>query len=251
MASKYSYEPIQGQDQVRLLVLKPGVDDVDFTFQVESLATNPMYEAISLDLDDLTDTRTVYCHEKALDIPHTLFIALEFLRYQDKERVLWADSVCTNQDDPLERNHQGKLRGAIFAKASQILIWLGGDASDLDGVQELVPHALSKLPKLDLERPNIDLVTLTKTWEDFIEREEVSGRARVEFPPAGQTEADFAGASFHSPFKRKANPTSWTTSGNLWPIWSTDRGFTADGGSRRYGSQTKRYLKSSCVAMSR
>lgn len=179
MASKYTYEPLQGQDLVRLLVLQPGEGDVHVTFQAETLATSPRYEAISLDLGDLADTRTIYCHGSPLKIPNTLFAALKRLRPRDEERLLWADAVCINQDDALEKNQQMKLKSTIFVKASRILIWLGEDASDVDGLQELVPQALSELPKFNFDGPDLDARVIQKTREDFIERVKVSDPAKM------------------------------------------------------------------------
>jgi hypothetical protein len=41
--------------------------------------------------------------------------------------IIWADAICMNQDDPLERNHQIKLMTRIYSKAKRVLVWLGPD----------------------------------------------------------------------------------------------------------------------------
>jgi hypothetical protein len=42
--------------------------------------------------------------------------------------LLWADAVCINQADILERNHQVALMGAIYFKTQRVIVWLGDAA---------------------------------------------------------------------------------------------------------------------------
>lgn len=38
---------------------------------------------------------------------------------------LWTDSICIEQDNVLEKNHQLQQMGQIYFQASRVLIWLG------------------------------------------------------------------------------------------------------------------------------
>jgi hypothetical protein len=44
-----------------------------------------------------------------------------------KERVLWIDAICINQNDSLERNAQVRQMRHIYSSARRVLVWLGDD----------------------------------------------------------------------------------------------------------------------------
>ena len=48
-------------------------------------------------------------------------------------RLLWVDSICINQTDNDEKNHQVRIMGRIFNSACMVVIWLG---------EQMVPDAL-------------------------------------------------------------------------------------------------------------
>ena len=60
-----------------------------------------------------------------VNIRQNLWLALVNLRDPQQERVLWIDAICINQMDLEERNHQVKLMAYIFARAQEVLVWLG------------------------------------------------------------------------------------------------------------------------------
>lgn len=43
--------------------------------------------------------------------------------------------LCINQGDDAEKKEQVKLMGTICSRPSRVLIWLGEDVTDLDGLQ--------------------------------------------------------------------------------------------------------------------
>lgn len=145
MAS-YQYEQLKEPKQIRLLSLLPGTNDIHFNLQAVNLDDKPEYEAISYCWGDPTDCRTVYCEGKPLQITVSLFTALRQLRYPDNPRSLWADAVCINQGDDIEKGSQVSLMSQIYSKTSRILIWLGEDKTGLEGVQESLTEALSFMP---------------------------------------------------------------------------------------------------------
>ena len=145
--SFYQYEPLTYVNEIRLLHLEPGVtDDVHFTLHPVRLSDNPCYEAISYCWGDPNDTRVVYCEGKPLQVTVSLYTGLRRLRCRDAVRVLWADAVCINQNDTLEKNTQVPLMSRIYSQPSRVLIWLGEDSADIEGLQECIDGALAVLP---------------------------------------------------------------------------------------------------------
>ncbi|KAK1764026.1 heterokaryon incompatibility protein-domain-containing protein [Phialemonium atrogriseum] len=43
---------------------------------------------------------------------------------------LWIDAICINQDDVLEKNHQVGIMSDIYARASEVIMWLGPEDGD-------------------------------------------------------------------------------------------------------------------------
>jgi hypothetical protein len=128
-------------DCIRLLILLPGPADAPIGCLVHSVnlfdfddiagrgSTHGVlsYEALSYVWSDPEDKVEIGCHGAGLLITRSLGYVLRRFRYVDKERVLWADGVCINQADVVERGQQVQLMGLIYWKAQRCLIWLGDD----------------------------------------------------------------------------------------------------------------------------
>jgi len=69
--------------------------------------------------------KTITLNSRRYEIRENLFDALVHLRHETRERVLWIDAICINQDDVEERNHQVSQMGAIYSKASKVVAWVG------------------------------------------------------------------------------------------------------------------------------
>ncbi|ROW15353.1 hypothetical protein VPNG_02351 [Cytospora leucostoma] len=59
-----------------------------------------------------------------------LSLALKYLRHGGKDRILWIDALCIDQDNHEERNHQVQMMSRIYTGAKQACIWLGEDSKD-------------------------------------------------------------------------------------------------------------------------
>ncbi|KAK3297376.1 heterokaryon incompatibility protein-domain-containing protein [Chaetomium fimeti] len=147
MATAYQYERLTHDDEIRLLHLESGSgDDVHFALYPVRLGDNPPYEAISYCWGDPSDTQMVYCDGKPLHITKSLYTGLKRLRKENAVRVLWADAVCIDQKNTLEKNVQVGLMSRIYSQPSCILIWLGDNTSGLEGLHECIQGALGVLP---------------------------------------------------------------------------------------------------------
>jgi hypothetical protein len=69
-------------------------------------------------------------HETSLQIAPNLDGALRRIRryYREEKqrnRFVWVDAVCINQEDIPERNAQVKLMGRVYGHAKNVIVWLG------------------------------------------------------------------------------------------------------------------------------
>ena len=119
----------------RIAILSPGaLDDIlHITLEVRSLEESDLnYEAISYcwsqgigdTVEDTWDFE-VKCDEFTINVPRNLGRALRRLRYRDRQRRLWMDSVCIDQQNIEEKNCQVAHMGQIFATATRVVVWLG------------------------------------------------------------------------------------------------------------------------------
>ncbi|KAN0102169.1 Heterokaryon incompatibility protein (HET) domain containing protein [Hyaloscypha variabilis] len=124
----YTYTPL-APNSIRTLTLLPGTgrEQLKFTLNEVDLNDHPAYDAISYVWGDEVDPYPIFCdgQDRSLPITQNLAAALFRFRRADKQRVLWADAVCINQQDIAERGHQVQLMGRVYNEASCVLIWLG------------------------------------------------------------------------------------------------------------------------------
>jgi len=118
------------EGQIRILVLEPGRwrDPVRVRLEIEELAERPEYEAISYSWGNAQQTKPITCDGGLFHITENLFDGLRRMRLADRERYLWADAICINQDDVDERERQVGLMGAVYSTARQVLVWMGEEA---------------------------------------------------------------------------------------------------------------------------
>jgi hypothetical protein len=125
-------------DEVRLILLHPGSfeDPISCSITYTSLktCTDLAYEALSYCWGDHRQRKDIKVtvsdwrghSEFIMSINLSLHSALKKLRPQNgPARVLWADSICINQDDIDERSSQVSLMRDIYRTAQGVVVWLG------------------------------------------------------------------------------------------------------------------------------
>lgn len=136
----YQYKPIpqpfslRYDPLIRLLHLAPGLmgDAVVSTISIETRGTTS-YESLSYCYGDENSARhSISLDHRPFHVRHNLFSALQHLRCPDRERVLWIDTICINQEDPEERSEQASLVRHIYEDACGVVIWLGVADHDSD-----------------------------------------------------------------------------------------------------------------------
>lgn len=121
------YTSLTRDRDIRVIHLLPGGSSEDLACEVHhvSLDADISYECLSYRWGH-EDSGSIKLREDAsLALNQNLLDALHFLRQSDTRRVLWADQICINQADDLEKTKQVGLMGEIYRKASKVVAWLG------------------------------------------------------------------------------------------------------------------------------
>ncbi|PQE32650.1 heterokaryon incompatibility protein [Rutstroemia sp. NJR-2017a WRK4] len=128
----FSYEPLDREaHEFRLLRLFPSTDfEAEIHCQLfhSSLNDHPPYEALSYVWGDPNGTVAIRLHEVDHHVTVNLALALRYLRLPEKTRIIWADAVCINQKDDIEKTSQVRLMRDIYLGVEQVAVWLGEDA---------------------------------------------------------------------------------------------------------------------------
>jgi hypothetical protein len=124
-----------GADEIRVLVLHPGLPEQEIECHVEyiSLSQDPRYEALSYEWGNQHASKSMKFGKILIPIRENLWNVLLQLRKKHISRALWIDALCINQSNYLERNHQVGLMGKIYQQAARVCVWLGATRPDLAG----------------------------------------------------------------------------------------------------------------------
>jgi hypothetical protein len=132
----YQYTPILHLHEIRLLHIKPKEesDVIRFSITHAVLDHNPSYEALSYTWGDPAKSGNLLCTETGtqLAVTQNCLNALQRLQWPDRERILWIDAICIDQENISERNEQVQLMSMIYERADKVLSYLGEDDDDSD-----------------------------------------------------------------------------------------------------------------------
>ena len=76
-------------------------------FELLSYTWGPSHDAVSTQIGD-----SASC---SLQVTRTLAIALSYIRYADRPRIMWIDTLCVKQDDLRGRGQQVKRMADIYS----------------------------------------------------------------------------------------------------------------------------------------
>jgi len=131
----------EGGREIRLIQLKarsagsqlcPSWDPIGCDIFVCSLDDEIRYTTLSYLWGTSTDNREIIVNEFPLAVTPNLWIALDHLRSDDADLILWVDAICINQADLEERTQQVQLMGDIYAGSTRTIAWLGPAAESSD-----------------------------------------------------------------------------------------------------------------------
>jgi hypothetical protein len=152
-AKQYAYTSLTREREIRLLALEPAAFDGNLSchLMIASLDDPPPFEALSYVWGDPEPRMQVLCDGDIFEIGPKLDVALRHLRYEAKERVIWVDALCIDQENDQERTQQVQLMGDIYSSAVQTLIWLGEETDDVKTSFDELKQFIDRLPRgLDL-----------------------------------------------------------------------------------------------------
>lgn len=151
---KYQRLPL-GDQYIRLLILDPGQGDgpLSGSLVTTKLVNAPEFEAISYVWGARNRDCWIAIEGRKLPITMSMKDALRQTRLQEMRRTLWADSICIDQEDNVEKGHQVAMMGEIYARSSRTLICLGirphfrqysRDVADLvDGINAMMDQTFA------------------------------------------------------------------------------------------------------------
>lgn len=116
-------------------------------------ARNQGYEALSYTWGTSEEPLSIQVNGTEVPVTRNLHVALQHLRGETSEVVLWVDALCINQKDDAEKNEQVNMMEEIYAYAKSTRVWLGpaDDTSDEIMVQ------LARIGKTVIDRGAFDL----------------------------------------------------------------------------------------------
>lgn len=129
----YQYNDLK-PGEIRLINLLPGQtqDPLVCDLLPTSIDTNPSYKALSYTWGSFDKTASIATNTTPLPITSNLDEALRHIRHETLNQTLWVDAMCINQDNIPERNEQVRMMSRIYSSASEVIIWLGEKADNVD-----------------------------------------------------------------------------------------------------------------------
>ena len=109
---QFKYDRLDGSYAIRLVVIEPSTTPsapVQCQLTTTNLGEYAVYEALSYVWGDIEDTLDISLGGNPFVVTRNLRTALRRLRLPDKERMLWVDAICINQNLITERNQQVSL----------------------------------------------------------------------------------------------------------------------------------------------
>ena len=203
---RYVYEPlhkghIRHKQCIRLVKLLFGSKNDKIRIRISRASVEgrsyPVYEALSYCWGDESNPREIEVLPRGifhrskpgkegldhttLEIRANLASALIHLRWQDIARVLWIDAISIDQKNDAEKTHEIGQMGDIYAKAKNVVIWLGPGSdetakaframSDLGRQVQWVPRKNELISAIDCDEawkhwkaPSFEVPFDRKTW---------------------------------------------------------------------------------------
>jgi hypothetical protein len=120
------------QNEIRLLRIHPGCkeDSVQCSLLVVDLDdTAYEYAALSYVWGPEVPSKYIMCNGLPYRIRQNLYDVISNFRHPDDSVWLWADAICINQQDLVERGSQVQLMSKLYSCATRTIVWLGKEDS--------------------------------------------------------------------------------------------------------------------------
>ncbi|TGO48783.1 hypothetical protein BOTNAR_0459g00040 [Botryotinia narcissicola] len=139
------YDDLSETDSIRLLILHPGTSEspiqsdlIHTTLRECRCDIHGNYTALSYVWGDANDTTYIFVDGFLFAVTVNLAAALHDLRDEKRQLRLWADAVCINQTNNLERSQQVCLMKEVYGYAQATVIYLGALVEQTKSLFELM-----------------------------------------------------------------------------------------------------------------
>lgn len=169
----FKHRPIDRERrQIRLFRLLPELEDGLICCQIlRSGISTWQYEALSYEWGPPEPTRRILVNGSVMFIRENLWLFMNILRNRrvvSTIQILWADQICIDQQNIVERNHQVQLMGDIYRGANGVLAWLGPDIDFTYEFEKALKARPSPFPQwwFDFEpfRHELDSIMFATYW---------------------------------------------------------------------------------------
>ncbi|KAM7206118.1 Heterokaryon incompatibility protein (HET) domain containing protein [Naviculisporaceae sp. PSN 640] len=135
----FTYQPLFPKENIRVVVLYPPSlipaptdnNPSDIRCSIKHIRFGDRrYDALSYCWGGTAKCREIMIDSTPVSVTESLYAALVSLRDDVVPICLWADAVCINQADPVEKEHQIPLMRDIYTNAQNVWIWLGESSPD-------------------------------------------------------------------------------------------------------------------------
>lgn len=120
------------------------------------------YEALPYVWGDAIIRANITCNEKQVLVALNLFDAFKRLRVLCEPQFVWADAICIDQRNALEKTCQIPLMVKIYSSARSVVVWVG----DCHLVQAKEALMFVKLIANQLSRVKEETELKDIRWED-------------------------------------------------------------------------------------
>ena len=136
MDDLFEHAPLDlGQNSIRLLQVE-AANSLDQRISCRLINSTYSggrpYCALSYTWGDAVDEQYVLVDGKPLRVRKSVFTFLKFAQKNLRNRYMWIDSICIDQQSIAERNHQVGSMGEIYRNASQVYVWLWPVAANVE-----------------------------------------------------------------------------------------------------------------------
>jgi hypothetical protein len=124
------------------------------------------YNALSYVWGSSPERMLIICNNHELSITRNLYNALVQIWAVTPRQLLWADAVCINQKDDVEKGLQVGVMGEIYKAATTVLVWLGDEEESIAESWDIVQKN-AKEPR-NLKKTAFDILLahpwFTRAW---------------------------------------------------------------------------------------
>ncbi|KAI3317381.1 HET-domain-containing protein [Xylariaceae sp. AK1471] len=137
LAPHFAFLPIDSAEgEIRLLKVSPGRDSdaIQCSYEIANVNDNEdvPHETVSYVWGKMDSKRTILIDDMVVELTENLFNALRRVRHATRNRYLWVDALCINQEDDAEKAAQVNIMHRIFSRCARCNIWMGNiDAAGL------------------------------------------------------------------------------------------------------------------------